>query len=149
MTWNFRNKRKLRDQRGQATCSGSHRELDTQLVLQPGSSTEGFSFSYITCDLEEEENPPTYPHMHTHTLQCLVPMALRTPNPQLSFLKLPLLPQNCCSCLPKTSSYRSASHWKTAATFGLSIVFFSSTPPSLPYSRISIKSDLHSNTGLP
>ena len=67
MTWNLRNKRKLKDQRGQATCSGSQRELDTQLVLQLRSSTEGFSFSYITCDLEEEENPPTHPHMHTHT----------------------------------------------------------------------------------
>lgn len=149
MTWNLRNKRKVRDQRGQATCSGSHRELDTQLVLQPRSSTEGFSFSYITRDLEEEENPPTPTCTRTHTLQCLVPMALRTPNPQLSFLKLPLLPQNCCSCLPKTGSYQSASDWKTAATFGLPIVFFSSTLPSLPFSRISRKSDLHSNTGLP
>ena len=89
MTWNFRNKRKLRDQRGQATCSGSHRELDTQLVLQPGSSTEGFSFSYITCDLEEEENPPTYPHMHTHTHTPVPrPYGSKNTKPTAEFLKV-------------------------------------------------------------
>ena len=95
--------------------------------------------------MKKKTHPPTLTRMHTHTHQCLVPLALRTPNPQLSFLKLPLLLQNCCSCLPKTGSYQSASDWKTAATFGLPIVFFSSTLPSLPFSRISRKSDLHSN----
>ena len=85
---------------------------------------------------------------HTHTHQCPVPMALRTPNPPLGFLKLPPLPQNCLSCPRKTGSYQSVSDWRTVATFGLPIVFLSFPLSSLPFSKISRKSHPHSNTRL-
>ena len=90
----------------------------------------------MTLKKKTHPSTPTRVHTHTHTP---VPHSYGSKNTK------PLLPQNCCSCLPKTGSYQSASDWKTAATFGLPIVFFSSTLPFLPFSRISRKSDLHSN----